>query len=80
MNTTLRGGETVLMTAPVPKEVADQFREIAKANGTPLRVLGGMLYEQFVTDHAAGKVQVAPIQIVATDPTPTAAHVVDRAR
>lgn len=59
--------DSVLMTAPVTAEVADKFKAIAKGNNIPIRVLGGMLYERFVEDHAAGKVAVAPVQLV-TEP------------
>ena len=74
---------TVLMTAPVSREVADQFRDIAKGNNIPIRVLGGMLYERFVADHSAGKVSVAPVQLVTEPPAAAATHrepIVDRAR
>jgi len=62
---------TVLMTAPVAQEVADQFREIAKGNSIPLRVLGGMLYERFVTDYSSGLIQLAPVSIVVADTATT---------
>lgn len=54
---------TVLMTAPVKAEVAEKFKEIAKGQGVPLRVLGGMLYENFIEEHESGKVFVMPAQI-----------------
>jgi hypothetical protein len=63
--------DSVLMTAPVSREVADQFRDIAKGNNIPIRVLGGMLYERFVADHSAGKVSVAPVQLVTASATQT---------
>lgn len=59
--------DSVLMTAPVSSDIAEKFKAIAKGNNIPIRVLGGMLYERFVADHAAGKVAVAPVQLV-TDP------------
>jgi hypothetical protein len=58
---------TTLMTAPVNDEVAGQFREIAKANSIPLRVLGGMLYERFVDEYSSGLIQLAPVTIIPAD-------------
>lgn len=58
---------TTLMTAPVNDDLAGQFREIAKANSIPLRVLGGMLYERFVADYNSGLIQLAPVTIVPSD-------------
>ena len=58
---------TTLMTAPVNDELAGQFREIAKANSIPLRVLGGMIYERFVSDYNSGLIQLAPVTIVPAD-------------
>ena len=66
LTTTAETG-TTLMTAPVNDDVAGQFREIAKANSIPLRVLGGMLYERFVADYSSGLIQLAPVTIVAAD-------------
>lgn len=63
---------TVLMTAPVPQGVAEKFKEIAKAHGTPIRVLGGMLYENFIEEHEAGKVFVVPTKIEKQEEAPAA--------
>lgn len=72
---------SVLMTAPVSREVADQFRDIAKGNNIPIRVLGGMLYERFVADHSTGKVSVAPVQLVSEPAAPTHREpILDRVR
>lgn len=61
---------TVLMTAPVKPDIAERFKEIAKSKGMPIRVLGGMLYENFIEEHEAGKVFVNPAQLITREEAP----------